>query len=117
VNRPSGRAVASCEAPEDGRPITVRSLDELGPLALSVPTRLAPGARLPVRFAAPFAGSAVLAVVGGGRVISTVTRDAKQGYGLVAMTAPASRGRYSVRVTVRAADRQAVSDRANLLVR
>jgi hypothetical protein len=117
VNRPTGRAVSSCEAPEDGRPITVRSLDDLGPLALAVPARLAPGARLQVRFSSPVAGSAVLSVVGGGRVLATLTRDVKQGYGLVALTAPGSRGRYSVRVVVRAVGRQPVSDRANLLVR
>jgi hypothetical protein len=117
VDRASGRAAAACEHPEDGAPITIRSFDDLGPLALGVARSAAPGTAVAVRFSAPFAGTLTASVAAGGRAVTTVAVPVKEGDGTVTLTAPTTRARYVVRATVRAAGRTAVSDRAPVTVR
>jgi len=117
VNGPTGRAVAACEHPEDGTPITVRSFDDLGPLALGVPKTAAPGAKITVRFSSPFNGTLTASVGAGGRAINTVAVPVGQGDGSMTLTVPSIRGRYVVQAAVRASGRTAVSDQARVTVR
>jgi hypothetical protein len=117
VEQASGRAAATCERPEDGAPITIRSFDDLGPLALGLARSAAPGAKLAVRFSAPFAGTLTASVGAGGRGVTTVAVPVKEGYGTVTLTVPTTRARYVLRATIRATGRTAVSDQAPVTVR